>query len=354
MDKVCGEDARCGGICPLVATGTLLACLPVTALADPAIATVAWQGKTKDSLVVDGEGFGSGPRVRLFDTFDADRGGAESASGEAPSVFNRSPSELSGTSDDLDDLQLTREASLSGDASVVIVDTATDTQGRPIYREPGDETLEGTGTFQEIYFSYAIKDLGKFPGPKGGEDSFSERASAKDAWLMLGSSGNAGAKTEDDNPWTGNDLVIPSFVGGSFVVGGNSTELGSWKWQGEITDHWEFGDWNQMFFYAQVDGQAPLASGSGFFGFANDNKFDINRRSESFMSDPDKKHYWDRVKFGSWYRLKDEDENPVTGVKRVHDEVYIATGPNAHARVMLADASDPGAITRMHHGVSSQ
>lgn len=53
--------------------------------------------------------------------------------------------------------------------------------------------------------------------------------------------------------------------------------------------------------------------------------------------------YWDRIKFNAWTRSGD---NPV---KRLYDNIYVAVGDNANARVVIADAEDLNNATRLVH-----
>lgn len=305
---------------------------PTLAAAEPEVDNLTWQNERGGQLEVSGSNFGSGPNVRLFDSFSNNTSGDTPLAVESPAWFDRG------------NFDIVEDESFSGAGSAIVADTSSSEAKMLEYVESGEDTPRSKRAFQEVYFSYAIKDLGNFPGPGATETSFPERSAAKDAWLMLGSQGNGGYRTDD--PWVGNDIVVPTYVGGNFKVSGNSTDLGGWAWQSELHDNWDFQDWNQMFFHAKINPEKPFEDGSGFFAFANDNNYFTKRRNDTWMSDPDKKPYWDRIKFGPWYRLKDVDN-----VKRVHDSIYIATGPNANARVLLGDSKRLRQVTRLHHGI---
>lgn len=318
----------------LIGIATTLA--PIHASAAPHIADRAWRDHRGSHLEIHGSDFGSGPDVRLFDTFSHDTSGDDPLAIDSPNWFDR------------DRLDINADQAFSGGGSAIIVDTANDIRNKLKWRQAGSKTPHGTGVFQEVYFSYAVKDLGRFPGRGGTENSFPDPSSTKDAWLMLGPRGNEGGRSQ----WQGNDIVVPSYAGGNFLVIGNNTDLGEWSGQRELYDNWHFGGWNQMFFHAEVDPKQPKSSGSGFFGFANDKKFFITYRDGRFMTedDPDqpvKKPYWDRVKFGPYYKIFDG----ATGINRIIDSTYVATGPNADARILIGDAKKLNQVTRLHHGM---
>lgn len=301
---------------------------------DAAVDKLNWQESRGGKLEILGEKFGSGPSVRLFDTFTNDGEGSTPLEIAAPRWFDRG------------DMRINKEHAHSGSGSAVVADTEGNYRNRLKYKESGSDTPHGTSAFQEIYFSYAIKDLAAFPGPGGTATSFANRSTTKDAWLMLGAQGHAGGGHRADDPWTGNDFVIPSYGGGGFLIHSNSNNIANWRWQGDLRDNWEFGDWNQIFFHAKVESAAPRSSKGGFFGFANDNALSFSRNLGPFMTNTTKEPYWDRIKFGPWYRLT--GDNPT---HRVLDSIYIATGPNAKARVMIGDRQRLSMVTRLHHGL---
>lgn len=310
---------------------TLAAALgPTTAASEPDFENFQWLDVQGGHLEVSGRDFGTGPNVRFFDTFTNDQGATPLAV-QSPAWFDRGTFEID------------NQTAFSGEGSAVVFDSANNIRNNLKYREPGDDTPHDTRAFQEVYFSYAIKDLGSFPGPGGTDDAFSDISSTKDVWMMLGKRGQGGYHIDDQ--WVGNDLVAPAQNGSKFLIFGNDTDLGSKKWLPTVANNWAFGEWNQMFFHADVDPDAPRSSGSGFFAFANNNMYDNKELTGNFMSNAEKKPYWDRIKFGPWYREKNS-----SNVERVHDEIYIATGPNANARIMLGDSQYLDQVTRLHHG----
>lgn len=321
--------------------GVFAVAAPCTVSGQPSIDQARWQDEPGQTLQIRGQDFGtSGPDVRLFDTFNNDDFGDPAVG----SWFHEG--EGLRTPNTQDDIRIDGDHSLVGGGSAVAVDTRTDYQRSFQYAEPGDSPND-SATFQEIYFSYSVKDVATFPGAAGTADSFSDGSTTKDAWLMLGLRGDSGGGNEE--PWSGNDFVIPGWAA-AFLIHSNSNAIGNWRWQGELRDHWAFQDWNQIFFHADVDPTAPVdpnagdSAASGFFGFVNDNEFDINRDVGPFMVNPNTEPVWDRIKFAPWYRL--DGDQPV---KRILDQIYVATGAHAKARVMLGDADELSEVTQLHH-----
>jgi hypothetical protein len=277
--------------------------------------------------------FGPGPEnVVLFDSFE-DHAGSVSKSGPLVGQWWK-----------IEDAAIHEEHAFSGSKSALLIDTSDGNQKSLRFAIPDNGATKANGMrlFQEIYFSYAIKDLANFPGKGGTENSFADASSAKDAWLMLGARGDAGWK-EVYGQWTGNDLYIPGYNSGGFLVHGNSTNLR--EWQGTFTKDWAFGDWNQIFFHGEIDDQSPYSSGTGFFGFANKHFMDFNHFSKALVTRSDKKPFWDRLKFAPWYQLRNGN------VRRLFDEIYVAIGDHANARVLIGDAEYLANVSRLHHAL---
>ncbi|MEC9041415.1 MAG: hypothetical protein VX787_18010 [Pseudomonadota bacterium] len=289
--------------------------------AKPVVSSVSFGADAE--ITLSGSEFGAGPNVVLYDDFEDAKivdGSLELQPkvGTWYSVISSDPAIYLGQ-------QKNKSLFVRGKGNAILVFGVEDSKG-PYGLKP----------FTEVFFSYSVKDLAEFPGDSGKDFSFSTRSSTKDAWMMLGDRGDNLSYSLSFNTPSGNDLYIPAWTGNGFNIAGNTTKLEPAFWQPELTKNWAFQDWNTTFFHAQLDAVNPYGPAEGYFGFINKNAYHVNKRSGNFIQDLRSEGlpyaYWDRIKFFAW--LNEGDAN----VQRLLDEVYVAIGPNANARVVLSDA----------------
>ncbi|QBM17205.1 hypothetical protein MARI_13110 [Marinobacter sp. JH2] len=289
--------------------------------AKPIIENINFNAGTDASI--SGEGFGPGPNIVLYDDFEA----AEIANGK----LELNP-------------KIGEWYQVSSSNPVIYADQEINQS--LFVRGKGDASLNfgvksidgpyGLKPFTEIYFSYSVRDLGDFPGTGGTESSFSTVSSTKDAWMMFGARGDNLAYSASQGQPAGHDLYIPAWTGNGFNIAGNTTKLSPTFWQHELTKNWAFLNWNTTFFHGKINNNDPYGAADGFFGFVNVNKFHINERIGNLIQDNSSEGlthaYWDRIKFFAWMNEGDAD------VERILDNIYIAIGPNANARVIVTNA----------------
>ena len=271
------------------------------------------------SVVVCGNDFGDqGPSYVLFDDMESGQAG-EPVEESSPHVgqwwqVSTSYSDGAGRSGEQ---AMTIGGSGSGNAQFGIVDE--------------DEEL-GLMHFDEIFVSWALLDLGVFPGDNSSETEFSTDSSAKDVWVMYGDRGDNYSYSCSQGTCNGNDIVLVSHTGnGGFKIDGNNTNSNWWI---SGLDFWQFETWNPMSVYLNVDSEDPYGPIVGAFehispegGYIRDDYDGTIMREEHDEVPP----VWDRIKFGSWHRSTD-------GFDRIVDDIYIAIGDGAPARVEIADA----------------
>lgn len=278
---------------------------------------------TAGKIQIKGSGFGEGPQIALYDNFDK----ASVINGQL--VLEPQIGSWLQTSSLNPELYRESEHDLS-----LIVRGSSD--ANLTFGIPDSSGVHGLMPFQEIYFSYAVRDLGAFPGQGGTKTSFSDVSSTKDAWMMFGGRGDNTTYAVSQGSPAGHDLYIPAWTGSGFNIAGNNTLMTPSFWQPELGDKWSFGNWNFNMFHASLNPNDPYGMAEGFFSFINDNSYHRNTRSGNFMHDQSEDGvpypYWDRIKFFAWMRESHDD------VQRIFDEVYIAIGPNANARALVTDA----------------
>lgn len=299
------------------------------AAAQPSVAGIDLS--SDEVWVISGQNFGPGPSVKLYDDFS----GLSYSSGEMtvePLIGEWFFSRMRNGGDHLIDYD-----SLVSGQSVAVRDVS---QGGSVNLTFGVEDaggVHGLEHFQEVYFSYSIRDAGDFPGPNGGPENFSNISATKDAWMMFGDRGdNTSYAVGTLNQPSGHDLYIPAWTGSSFNLAGNNTSMSPAYPQTSLRDNWVFGGWVTKSFYGKLDPSDPYGEAEGYFDFINENGYFQNDRKGNLMSDQASDGvpypYWDRIKFFTWLRTGDSD------VRRLMDMVYVATGENANARVIVTDS----------------
>lgn len=289
---------------------------------DGAFAVTEVRGSIEDGaeIVVCGDLFGAlGPEILLFDDMEGRAAGGEVGATDPVIGAWTDPGGL-----------YAGDASRSGAGAMVVNDTEA-TGGRGVSAVvglPDDAGRFGLREFDEMFVHVSIRDLGDFPGNGSSPTMFSSDSSAKDVWVMFGPRGDNyeySCRTECN----GHDIVLATHTGrGSFKTDGNETRTGWW-----LPEFWAFGAWNTMSTYLRVDADRPYEASRGIFEH-------VAAERGYTRSDYDGQIYrelagltpaWDRVKVGAWYRGAGD-------VRRVIDDLYIAIGPGAAARVEIADA----------------
>jgi hypothetical protein len=272
-------------------------------------------------IVVCGDLFGDlGPTIVLFD--DMESGAAAVGTWlEPPSLYAEDASRSGARAMVLADAELTGGAGVDTLAGV---------------RDPAGPF--GMRTFDEVFLHLSIRDLGDFPGNDSSPTTFSSDSSAKDVWMMFGDRGDNYTYSCSRGECNGNDIVFATHTGrGSFKIDGNTTGTSWW-----LPEFWQFAEWNTMSTYIRIDAAAPYEASTGVFehvsesgGYVRD-VYSDNILSELEGLTPE----WDRLKVGAWYRTAGD-------VRRIADDVYVAVGPGAAARIEIADAARIEDATRL-------
>lgn len=299
---------------------------------------------SRSEVRLQGSDFGAGPRVVLYDDFSAASVDGENLTlrpllGEWYRTRDRGALEQGAFGPESRSLVGWNDTGLgTGSVEFGVVDP---------------EGVHGLEHFQEIYISRTLRDLGAFPGANECCESFSPTSSSKHAWMMFGRRGDNTRYSVDvlGEP-SGHDLVLPSWIGATFSIAGNQTSMRPRYYQRDLEDFWDFGGWVAKMFHGKLNPADPYGDAEGFFAFINRNGYFVNPREGRMMTDQTDEGvpypYWDRVKISTWRRSSEAD------VKRVMDEVYVAIGSNANARVLLADSPALHSATRIKHLLPSR
>lgn len=279
-------------------------------------------------LTILGDNFGGGPQVKLYDDFNNTKQSPDGKLELIPSIGQWDRHNNSGYTE-------SKRNDDKSDQVLIVRDTSLQVQANIVFAIDDINGVHGKKHFQEIYLSYTEKDLKEFPGRNGTIDSFSDISSSKSAWLMFGNRGDNTSYAVSKGEPAGHDLVISTWTGSSFATGGNNTAMSPSFWHHELRNNWAFQDWNTISFHAKLNPESPYSEAEGFISFVNKNFYLKKVRKGNFMSDQTESGvpypFWDRVKFYAWDRYTESD------VKRATDNIYIAIGNNANARVVFTD-----------------
>ncbi|WP_129645569.1 hypothetical protein [Peristeroidobacter agariperforans] len=184
------------------------------------------------------------------------------------------------------------------------------------------------GDQTEVFYSFWVRipDGGFFPGRDvTGPKMFSSDSSWKFTWLMDGSD----AYNSD-----GFDMCFPTHTGrGSFQVAGNDYNFLSLG-----NDWWSWNSWMRVSVWVRGGSSLPTSSSStGFFQTVSQEKgLDTKEFGvEKIFQGGGISSKFSVINIPGWIRTGITDSR----IKPVHDDIYIATGKGAVARVEVADAA---------------
>jgi hypothetical protein len=280
-------------------------------MADPVITSIDSGRLQSDGLVViDGTGFGNRSRVHLLDDFehagaaagsvvalDGARSGAWTRHGTNPPVYDR--------------------FAYSGNFSARMA--GPDVGMRQL-------THDFSQPVQSVFVSYwvAIPPGYPFPGKNDSVSGFPSNSAWKFAWLI-----------DQDYEGNSSDVVVPSYVGqNSALIGGNDGNL---SYIAQPSTWWSWGRWMRISALLRANADAPSREGRLLFEiFSREHGFYVLDVDTPVFDDdgpPAKKYQY--VNFPGWLASFDLGE-----ARPLYDDIYVASGPNAAARVEMSDNAD--------------
>lgn len=282
--------------------------------AEPRVLEVTGELTPRGLVSVSGLGFGAtGPEIVLFDDFEGVLPG-QPASTDSPMI-----GQWTKDSNAPEGFPLGR----SGSISMLAYNGNRQRQRQLVL----------PSTQRNIFISYWVRLApdSYFPGTKWTDgrkrNTFSEDSSWKFFWLMNSPDGFL----PNDGLF---DVCLPTHVGrGSFVLGGNSHHTLSDRWIGN--SFWNWNDWMRMSFSISDPrrastieyGRSQIVSANGYWS-----------RTHSVVASeelPLDKHVFDTINVPGWIRW-----DSGTDVVPLYDDIYIAVGVGAQARVEITDAED--------------
>lgn len=326
---------------PRLSTSIGLAFFAAHGLASDVVYTVSDVTRpTPTSITITGSGFGAGPNTLVFDQFEGGADGAE-----------------------VDLAKTTRGAWSGTTTSKPVYDPIAHSGSHSIRTWVGDPGSTGqmqldlpAGT-QTALISYwvHIPPGTPFPGDGGGVGSFSlGNSSWKLAWIY-GQSYQGGDT----------DVCLPTWGGYNFYVGGNTPGIGFGDVESRVgTEWWDWNHWMRLTTWLDANTTNPTLPGRWSFqrisaGHGLSQLYDegtgmqllnVSDVRTSYPGDTDPRPIFSgngvaefrHVHIPGWFR----ETSPAT-VRPLYDDIYVAVGANAAARVELGDAATYAAVTTL-------
>ncbi len=190
--------------------------------------------------------------------------------------------------------------------------------------------FSGGADTTEVFISYAVKvpTGSNFPGNDGGNSGtnadYSTDSSWKTGWLL----GDGGSGTL-------NDVVIATHTGaGVWQTAGN--DLGVFNNYGQNPLWWKWGKWNRISSWIKAGATPNIDAGNLYMQVANtETPIFEQATTPVIFANGSAPYRWGQFGVPGWMR----DRVDRGGVATLHDDVYVAWGPNAAARVELGNAA---------------
>ena len=306
---------------------------PLISYSAPTINTVSGNFCNGEKIIITGVAFGStGPNVILYDNF----------TGTPGEIIK-----LAATMGSWSGLTQIPPTYISDDNNVagLLVDGINSKQ----------LNINFTPT-QEFFLSFRVKIPSGYHFPNSAAPgSFAPDSAWKLAWIMDGPKGYLG----------NDDIVIPTWPNGTyFYIGGNDNAFPSSAANGWVstivgrpgtnTNWFSFSGWNRATTYIKA-GADPVADngiiwfqgmssefGQKSFVFTDRHVFDgpTNDGDDAISQ-------WTRINISGWHRTNGTNAAFDNKTRAIYDDVYLATGNNARARIEIGDKPTYAACTKL-------
>lgn len=259
--------------------------------------------------------WGEGPDIHLYDTME--RPGADV--GDVPSL-QATTGKWQRPHSDSPDL---RADSHSGEFAVRIQDQNDSSRLQTEFAET-----------TEVFLSYCVKipDGKAMPGTEE-PGEFPEVSVWKMAWLFH-------EDTSDDV-----DICLPSWTP-TLSIGGNSLDPDVSIDDDKTPDWWQWGEWMRFSIWLECGPDPTADPGTIRFQVVTEGEQTrvVADAEDPIMAGGDPPYTWTQLNVPGWAQNKNVSGD---NVEALYDDIYIATGANANARLELSDSTDYGASTRV-------
>lgn len=289
-------------------------CFSLSALSHAAPVITNVQGHLTDNtrLIITGSGFGSGPRVELFDPFEGGPAGSNIPLSSPRSGF---------------------WSSASGSPPIYDTEALSGRFGFRVFDSNLNRARQLTKVFStpttEVFVSYWVRI------PAG---TFFPGARAAAVFPLLPTWGLALIADGPDGFQGNDDLALPLFAGfNEFRLAGTDFDPGF----GLGSNWWSFTEWMRLSFWLRADPARPstanglttfqsLSPSKGIFSLTNIG-IPLFDGDDNVVDDAI--FQWTQISIPGFISDTIAGEN----VRPVMDDIYIASGPNAQARVEIGN-----------------
>lgn len=314
----------------IILSVVLCALSPLQCLAAPDVSNSIGTISDGQSITISGSGFGStGPNVVLFDNFTGTSGdvipltGAQVGAWTARGGYNA-----------------TYEADGTNTAALFV---------NALEQRQLVTTFSGV---TNVFVSYKVKIPTGYHFPNSSAPgAFCPDSCWKLAWLM-----DNGQSTDDDfctpthswdDEWSisGNDAGI-TYPLGTVNKPKVGNDVGSGRW-------FSFSGWNRMSTWIKGGANPITDLGKIWFQAVNSEYGNRSYYFDRYVFDGDDETLDDAIqeidtfKIPGWYRVAGANSAYDSMTRAIYDDVYLATGANAAARVEIGNASTYSACTRL-------
>ncbi len=294
--------------------------------AQPKISSVAGTIGPDQSITITGSGFGAGPNVVLFDDFRS----ASANQRHAVQAVIGQWEVARGVG--FEDPKLS-----NGKGMRVVQDDRGALISRFVFPEPASEVFTS-------FIGYVPPGY-KFPSAVA-EKRLPTVSALKMAWLMDGAKGYSSS--------TECDYVLGGFGGGLYRISSNDSP-GPSRFDTRRNIGWAWDTPVRFAYWIKSNGTEQEGT-DGLFQATNGRE-QVSERYTNYKPwfiPAHARHTWDRINFVGYLRSgpgRNSEEQPASSFNEGHnfvmDDIYVAIGPNACARVEIGNAPTYAACTRL-------
>ncbi len=301
--------------------------LPNFAWATPSVSGVSGALSDGNSVTITGSSFGASPNVLLFDDFESGTVGQKIKTGAGSAKYGQ-------WVDSKNKTYYGNSAKISGSQSF------TSNMAGPTHEHQIIAKLPyGTNEFFSSYWIY-LPESNRWPG----EDD-PNRINWKQTWVLGDGEPDGIGPSTYDNSTVDDDVIIPSFMGDVDNLNSSAVTGNSYSQDPKISTKWlsllmHKGQWLRIWVYMKGSSGNDIKDGEtsiwSMQGGASVKENLLGRNIYNLHTGG----AWDTYNVNAYGRLT---ENCTPSF----DDVYIATGPNAQARVEVGNASTYTASTKL-------
>jgi hypothetical protein len=296
----------------------LFSLIALNSYAVPVITSVDTTQLAQGVITIRGSGFGNGPKVEIYDDFEHS-GALTSGSIDISKSLIRGKWTSKSNNPTYDNFSLSGHHSFEGWDHKV--------------RKTAQLSHKFTTPIQSLYVSYwvAIPPHYHFPGNDSAYNGFSGDSSWKMTWFI-----------DLDHSGKSSDVCIPTHVGrGGTKIAGNDANL-DWGLPNFKT-WWSWGKWIRITGWIMAPPGDPTATGRLRFSTWSEEfgHYVYDNVQKVYDTDGPATKEYKYVNIPGWIRSSSSNN-----IRPLYDDIYIASGSNAYARVELTDKKDYKSSTK--------